>query len=361
MNNQFRSNVLGRTLSPVWNDEEWIVRNVPMHAKLKVSLYDKDDNLLDDDFIGSFEISHLANYRGPAEGQPIIGPKNKKSGFFHLTIEAKQRSSGDELLPRYIFDGPCRYLRHDSSTFGLLTMVNTESGYSTWKIPLRRLSMFFHDDELQPWNRDYPIAQSIFGGTTRSVAKQNAIRLAHKILYGRTTATGESGRLCNAEDLWKKIFIDPETSEVRLRTYTYVIDHDSWRFSETGAKFFQDFASKHALHANCNQFVRFAGQFHPRPKHGWDQANGEWELVFDNWSGTYAPHPKLFTKLKAVLEFNFPGLNIATYDFQEVEVRESLEKIKSIEINKIFNPPSQTEPVAEQKFEQTENDKVCRF
>ena len=32
-----RSAVLSNTLSPQWPDEEWIVRNVPLHAKLIVT------------------------------------------------------------------------------------------------------------------------------------------------------------------------------------------------------------------------------------------------------------------------------------------------------------------------------------
>jgi hypothetical protein len=45
---------------------------------------------------------------------------------------------------------------------------------------------------------------------------------------------------------------------VKPAVYTYVIavDDDTFRFSETGAKFFVDFASKHALHANCAEAVR---------------------------------------------------------------------------------------------------------
>jgi hypothetical protein len=42
--------------------------------------------------------------------------------------------------------------------------------------------------------------------------------------------------------------------------------------------------------------VRYAGEFHPRPKYGWERWNDEWELVFNNGSGTYSPDAKVKTK-----------------------------------------------------------------
>ncbi len=62
----------------------------------------------------------------------------------------------------------------------------------------------------------------------------------------------------------------------------YVIDDNTWRFSETGNKSFTDFASKHALLANYSEYIRYAGEFHPRQKFGWDRCDDEWELIFDN-------------------------------------------------------------------------------
>ncbi|CAF2393674.1 unnamed protein product [Rotaria sp. Silwood2] len=110
--------------------------------------------------------------------------------------------------------------------------------------------------------------------------------------------------------------------------YTYIIDDYTWRFSETGNKFFADFASKHALLANASEYVHYAGEFHPRPKLGWDRSDSEWELVFDNASGTYSPSPDLFTNLKKLLLFNFPGLNVVTYDFRDPLLKESIQKLK---------------------------------
>lgn len=300
-----------------------------MDAKLTVKIYDKDDKILKDDYIGQFEIKDLSNYQPPAEGHKILDLKGRTKGRFHLTIQSKTLSDSDEKLPNYTFDGPCRFIRHDSTTFGHLTMLNQNVNYSTWKIPLRRISVYFRPYDFQPWNRQYPIAQSIFNGTPASAARQNSFKLLHKLLYGRTIKNSETDRLTNADDLWKKIFFGRPTIAARLCFYTYIIDENTWRFSETGAQFFADYASKHALHANCAESVRYAGQFHPRPRYGWDRFDDEWELVFDNWSGTYAPTPDLLIKLKELLEFNFPGLNVVTYDFKDPELHKSMEELKS--------------------------------
>lgn len=219
-------------------------------------------------------------------------------------------------------------------------MLNTDCIYSTWKIQIRQISVYFPPFERQQWNRQYRIAQNIFDGSPRAIAKQHTIRIAHKVLYASTYKNDETGRLTNANDLWKLILTDERTLSVRICIYTYVIDDSTWRFSETGTGYFTDYASKHALHANCSESVRYAGQFHPRPKYGWDRCDEEWELVFDNWSGTYAPSPLLLNNLKELLEFNFPGLNIVTYDFRDPLIKESMEQLKiAAEKNK---KPSQT-------------------
>ena len=300
-----------------------------MNAKLIVALYDKDNNILNDDFIGQFEISNLSSYHAPPEGHPIISSSGRPSGSFHLTIQSRKVSESGEKLPRYTYDGACQYTRHESATFGRLATSNSDEGYTTWKIQLRRIPVFFRPLDLQPWNRTYPIAQEIFSGTILSVAKQNSFKLAHKILYGRTINKNECGYLTSAKDLWEKILTDEATRSIRLCIYTYVIDDNTWKFSQTGTQYFTDFASKHALHANCAEYVRYAGQFHPRPKFGWDRCDDEWELVFDNWSGTYSPALDLLTKLKELLQFNFPGLNVATYHFTDPLLSASMEEMKA--------------------------------
>jgi len=288
---------------------------------------------LTDDYIGEFEITDLPNYQPPSQGHQIIGKNGVKNGRFFLTIESIESPVESKRLPRYTFDGPCRFTRHNSTAVGHLTMLNTQLVYSTWKIHLKRISAYLPPYERQHWNRHYRIAQTIFGSSVRSIVKQNSFKLAHRLLYDRSLKNNEFGRLNDANDLWKLIFFDEDTQRIRAKFYTYIIDDNTWRFSETGEGYFTDFASKHALHANCSPYVRYGGQFHPRPRYGWDRLDDEWELVFDNWSGTYSPHLSLLPNLKSLLEFNFPGLNVVVFDYKDPLLHESMDDLKAATIN----------------------------
>ncbi|CAF1114346.1 unnamed protein product [Rotaria sordida] len=309
----FTSTILLNTVTPKWNDEKWIVRNIPLNAKLTVKIYDKDDGKILDDYIGGFEILDLINYHAPLKGHQIIDSFNCHHGFFHLSIQSMESSKETKYLPRYTFDGPCRYSRRDSFAIGRLTMLNADCVYSTWKIQIRRISVFFKSHEWQHWNKKYKAAQTIFGNHPLSLASQNALKLAHKALYGRTLKYNENGQLNNANDLWKCIFSDRITNRIKPCIYTYVIDDNTWRFSETDVQVFANFAT---------------GQFHPRPKYGWDNCDDEWELVFDNGYGTYAHDINLLINLKDLLLFNFPGLHIVTYEYDDPKLKESMTALK---------------------------------
>ena len=323
-----RSSIVSNTAAPIWEDEEWTVRNVPLTAKLFVVLFDKDEGRLIDDYVGQFEVGSLVNYHSPFGGHGIISKDGHHHGHFYLSVEAKESSDESKQLPKYTFDGPCRYFRTNSESIGRLTMINADCIYSTWKISMRRISVFFSPQDRQHWNREYKAARVIFGDGPLTVASRHSIKLAHKVLYGKTINNTESGRLNSADDLWKLIFPDKNAQKMKPSVYTYVIDDNTWKFSETGIQFFTDFASKHALMTNSSEYVRYAGEFHPRPKHGWDKWDDEWELVFDNGSGTYSPDEDLLVNLKKLLLFNFPGLNVVTYHYDDPRLKESIEQLR---------------------------------
>ena len=325
-----RSNIIRNTSAPEWENEEWIVRNIPQQAKLTVQIFDKDDEKPVDDYIGRFVIKDLIDSTPPPKGYKILGAFGQNNGRFHLSIQSQPSTEHTRQLPRYTFDGPCRYFCHNSLVVGRLTMLNQNCVYSTWKIEIKRISVFFPEYERQHWNKHYKAARMIFSGSPLSIASQNTIKLAHKALYERTLKHNENGRLESADDLWKHIFTDKLTKRIRPCVYTYIIDDHTWRFSQTGRKFFTDFASKHALLANCSKYVRYAGEFHPRPKYGWNRCDDEWELVFDNGSGTYAPSADLLENLKQLLSFNFPDLNIVTYAYDDPRLKQSIEELKIV-------------------------------
>ncbi|TFK35469.1 hypothetical protein BDQ12DRAFT_655597 [Crucibulum laeve] len=340
----FVSKVIANDLKPVWN-EVWRVKNVPSNADLKVEVLDKDEGAPHDDFVGKFKTSVSA---GTKEAE-IEGPVLRRArGTFWLKIESTRAADSDPHKHAYLFNGPIRYSRHFSPTVGRLTNLDDARLYSTWKMYLKAIPLFF-GDTYQHWNKSYKAAQSIFQGPT-SIAVRSGIQAGHRMLYARTATNGfgviedPSGILavlhggksrphCSASSTASQF-----SHRVKPAVYTYILsaDDDSFRFSETGAAFFVDFASKHALHSNCSETVRYSGEFHPRPEGGWDKFSDDipddqvhWELVIDNNSGTYAPDPAMLPKLKELLEYNFPGFKIFALDHEDSKLVESREACRA--------------------------------
>lgn len=340
----FVSAVKADTLAPVWN-ELWRVKNVPALADLRVQILDKDDGAPHDDYIGKFKTSIA---KGAKEAE-IEGPLFRKSrGTFWLKIESHPSTDHDPSKFPYLFDGPIRYSRHYSPTVGQLTNLNNARLYATWKMYLKGVPMFFGDN-YQGWNRSYKAAQSIFQGPA-SIAVRSGIQAGHRMLYVRN-AKNEFGVIDDFADVAQLLHGGasrpgaPQNSQIVNRikpaVYTYIIsaDDDSLRFSETGAAFFVDFASKHALHSNCAEKVRYSGEFHPRPKGGWENFSDDiqdsqvdWELVIDNNSGTYAPDKMLLPNLRELLEYNFPGFAIYAWDHGDPKLEASREACRDYAI-----------------------------
>lgn len=344
---QYTSTVKENTLTPVWN-EIWHIKNVPTTADLEVGVFDKDPGP-HDDAIGLF---HATIAPGAREFgiESLITKRNK--GTFWLEMETKDPTHATEHCRPYTFDGPVRFSRHFSPTVGLLTSLNDERLYSTWKILIKGVDMFF-GDIVQGWNRDYAAAQRIFGPGPESFAVRSVIKSGHAMLYARTTCNG-FGVIDTYHDVLN-LFEgslrghprppptgdDEQPAQARPKppqrikpaVYTYVIavQDSSLRFSETGAAFLVDFASKHALHANCAEAVRYSGEFHPRPVGGWqgfsdDIADDQvqWELVVDNNSGTYSPNKDDLVRVQMAFEYNLPGITVHALDREDPELKESV-------------------------------------
>lgn len=113
----------------------------------------------------------------------------------------------------------------------------------------------FFKDVHQPWNQKYPAAQKIFGNSPVSLSIRGTIHGGHKLLYARSTAN-TFGILENAPDLMKLFKDETAGNRVKPAVYTYIINDDTWRFSETGAVRLRDFCvdtgqrllTPHALH-----------------------------------------------------------------------------------------------------------------
>ncbi|KAF4614432.1 hypothetical protein D9613_003520 [Agrocybe pediades] len=417
----FVSQVKQNTLSPVWN-EIWRVKNVPAIADLHIKLMDKDEGIVTDDYIGKAKTSVSAGAKELEIEGPILHLRRNR-GTMWVKIESHPAQDEDPVKFPYLFDGPIRFSRHYSPTVGALTNLDQARLYSTWKLYLKGIPLFF-GDTYQGWNKHYKAAQSIFRGPT-AVAVRSGIQAGHRLLYARTASNGfgvitsgvESGqkgdhaeeggigftqlllhdggvdapvrpawtgsrssllstlsntrsrcsnsKVSSSADNSADQSSEPPTSDgidqasanasaslnaykepsssappspfanrIKPAVYTYIIsaDDDSFRFSETGAAFFVDFASKHALHSNCATKVRYSGEFHPRPEGGWANFNDStpdssvnWELVIDNNSGTYAPDKGMLPALQKLLSYNFPGLKVFALDHDEDELKQSRE------------------------------------
>ncbi|KAJ3916014.1 hypothetical protein F5877DRAFT_91987 [Lentinula edodes] len=342
------STVKTKSLAPEWN-ELWRVKNVPTTSELRVEILDKDTDTPHDDYIGKFKTTIEAGEKEIDIQGPLF---RKDRGTFKLKIETVP--STDPAEPKYLFDGPIRYSRHFSPLVGKLTDLDDARLYSTWKMYLIDVPVYFKD-VYQHWNVKYKAAQSIFGSGPTSLAIRAGIHAGHKMLYARSTSNG-FGVIQSVDDVMRLFeggSLDPKEAtggcggespfahRIKPAVYTYIISaqDDSLRFSETGAAFFVDFASKHALHADCAEQVRYSGEFHLRPRAkdhsswcGWQDFNDsmpddsvDWEVVIDNNSGTYAPDKAMLPTLRDLIDCNFPGLDVVALDREDEELKKSVD------------------------------------
>lgn len=260
----------------------------------------------------------------------------------------------------YEFDEPIRYSLHYSPTMGRLTSADSRL-YATWKVYLRGVRRYF-GDHVQGYTSK---ARSTFEGPA-SAAIRAAKHTAHRMLYANAISNA-FGMLETPSDVFRLLHgsstpgphatvVDaPFAHRIKPAVYTYVIavNDDSMRFSETGARYLINMVSKHWLHSDCAEAVRFAGEFHPRPVGGWDKFSDDmrdedvrWELVIDNNSGTYAPKKEMLPALKRVLEMNLPGFAIVALDRDDPEVARSSEACRAYATSERGVRPEDLQPTA---------------
>jgi hypothetical protein len=188
------------------------------------------------------------------------------------------------------------------------------------------------------------------------------------MLYARSTRNG-FGTIETAADIFALLKggrAAPHRIKPTVYTYIVSMDDDTLRFSETGAAFFVDFASKHALHANCAEMVRYSGEFHPRPAGGWSafneneqtDADVQWEIVIDNNSGTYAPDKALLPQLRELMEYNFPSFRVVALDRSDPELEQSREACREYALRCREERRKELQPNKHQEGEETLNHRV---
>lgn len=195
--------------------------------------------------------------------------------------------------------------------------------HSTWKIEMREVTAVFKQKR-QGWNRKYSQAQRIFQGSG-SVLKRKLVQMQHAYLYGgasgvqplvniRKDLLEVTGNIIDAYDFLELMEYGIRRGKPRM--FTYVLMEQKLYMAETGAEFFRDIMSKHAMHCSAAPEVVYAGELHFRRA---PQGSNEppIQLVVDNNSGTYAPDKEDLPKVEEVFRRNFDGLHVTALDFQD--------------------------------------------
>ncbi|KAF9896396.1 hypothetical protein BX616_007540, partial [Lobosporangium transversale] len=228
--------------------------------------------------------------------------------------------------------GPARFSRHTSYAAGVLTREKAFEFY-TYRVRLYHLFEVFGNDPrfYQHWNTEYDAAKRIFADSLEGLNIRNALHSQHSYLYrhSRTTlydqleTADHLGQLLHGDRLKKDQNLDLKTI-----VFTYSIVPKGLYFSETGTAFFQDFMSKHAMHANRATEVMYSGEFRlfRDPDH-----NDDWTLLIDNNSGTYGPKKEELWKVQRVFELNFPDLVVRAVDREDPYLLEIKEATKQAE------------------------------
>lgn len=205
--------------------------------------------------------------------------------------------------------------------------------FDTYVVKLSNVEDFFTANTgermTKSWNRAYTAAANIFDDGVKSKIAKSMAHAVHGRLYVSTTFVPvEEVKLASGDDFLKMIKYGKK--EDSLIPFTYVIMPSGlMKFSETYHSIkgdvlpsARDFMSKHAVMANAEEEVLYAGEFEVVER------NGDYILVIDNGSGTYAPgdnHGEL-NRLKSLLQRNFPGLKVIAKLYTDPLTEELMQK-----------------------------------
>ncbi|KAF9412021.1 hypothetical protein BGZ94_001172 [Podila epigama] len=325
----FVTGVKWATLNPVWN-ATWNLLNVTDGTVLEMFVKDKNKMMVDTD-LGRASLLLGANLEGTHEHVVDIWRTNtKKQGQVIITTHSVQSTGKSAALTKVSTSGPARFSRHTSYAAGVLTREEKISFY-TYRVRLYHLFDIFGTDPrfYQHWNTEYDSAKRIFADSLEGLNIRNALHSQHSYLYRHSQHSLYDG-LSNANDIGKLLHGDrlskDEHQDLRTVVFTYSIVPRGLYFSETGAAFFQDFMSKHAMHANRATEVMFSGEFRL-----YKDAQDQWHLLIDNNSGTYAPKKEQLPKVKKLFELNFPDLIVTAMDREDPILKDIRAMTKAVE------------------------------
>ncbi|OSX74402.1 hypothetical protein BU14_0290s0010 [Porphyra umbilicalis] len=205
----------------------------------------------------------------------------------------------------------------------LLTKV--AASFPTYTLQVHSVASVFGDARCA-WNRSYRPAQQIFAAGPQALMARSLIRAQHARLCGgglalddglvsslRRAFAGLTGAAASAAEFFALTHHGVRGGKSRFFTYVLLAGDRAGgarlRFSETGASFWADVRSKHAVHSNAAAEVVYSGEFHIR-------------------TGTYAPDKARLPLLREVLRRNFPDMAVEVVDFQGPVVAAAKEAIK---------------------------------
>lgn len=318
---EHQTKVINNSLNPTW-DEEFVVVILPRPAEMDLvvnfEVWDRD-RTPPDDFLGATKITiPIGSDSLGKEIEAILEPRNQNDKGVKGTLNYSIDYTAGGAL-----QGQNAYKRYANVIAGIL---RTSSGttheairpFYTYAVQIFHINDVF-GKKRQGWNTNYDSAIKIYGqGATSAIVRQT-IRNMHAELYKTGLQPSTKGYLRSGKDFLALLQFG--WCGGRPRVFTYALLPTHMYFSETGASFFQDFTSKHAMHANAALEVVFAGEFHIRHN------NGKFQFVIDNNSGTFSPSKDSLPLLKKVLELNFPDLEVIVYDFKDENLKKSLQEM----------------------------------
>ncbi|KAF9380000.1 hypothetical protein CPC16_010507 [Podila verticillata] len=319
------------TLNPKW-DATWELVNVPEDTMMEIFVKDKD-RMKEDTDLGKTSLLLNGKLEGTREHVlDIWRSETRKRGQVFIKTVATRTTGQAAQLTHPSTKGPAQFSRHTSYAAGMLTGEKKFEFY-TYRIRLYHVLDIFGPDVngYQHWNVDYDAAKRIFADTLEGGNIRNALHSQHSYLY-RHDKSCQYGALVRADDLGRLLhgqrLIENPSQDLKMVVFTYSIIPKGLYFSETGAAFFQDFMSKHAMHANRAPEVVYSGEFRLfRDEHH----NGDWTLLIDNNSGTYAPKKEDLPKLRELFERNFPDLVVVALDHEDPYLKEIRQATKKAE------------------------------
>jgi len=296
-------------LNPKWNHHvHWPVYQKSDKLVFYFEVWDKD-SMTPDDFLGQCEVTVTKDWVG--WGQMITENLQIRPGYKELLGIKGTLSFRLTYCPGDFSKTEVPWKYHNHKFTGLARAISAGEdvrGYATYEIGLHHIQDVFDDKDRKHWNETYDAAIKIFS----SNVIKSTIQTQHNHLYSAISVT-QSGLIKNGKDLLKLLKNGVKGGKPRFFTYAIT---NAWYFSETGAAFFVDFTSKHAMHAAAQDHVYYAGEFALIP-----DKQGTYRLCIDNNSGTYGPKKEMLPKLKLLMELNFPDLLVEANDYHSADLQ----------------------------------------